>query len=169
MEYKNAYIKRLISRMTLDQKVGQMMTLGFAGVVAKPNVYEYITKYHCGGLRLSPEFRVFGNYVDPNSKAPAWTGVQYLYQFLTRANSSVGPVAVDGPISAIRPGDLIQLSFDGMRFTHTPVVVSAPRAPSAPGEILIAAHSYDSDNRPLDSYQFQAVRYLHIVGVNRPV
>ncbi len=65
MEYKNAYIKRLISRMTLDQKVGQMMTLGFAGVVAKPNVYEYITKYHCGGLRLSPEVRTFGAYVNP--------------------------------------------------------------------------------------------------------
>ena len=124
---------------------------------------------HAGGgvMNFTPDLGWY--YVDPNSKAPAWTGVQYLYQFLTRANSSVGPVAVDGQISDIRPGDLIQLSFDGMRFTHTPVVVAAPRAPSAPGEILIAAHSYDSDNRPLDSYQFQAVRYLHIVGVNRPV
>ena len=39
MEYKNEYIKRLISRMTLDQKVGQMMTLGFAGVVAKKAMF----------------------------------------------------------------------------------------------------------------------------------
>lgn len=65
MEYKNKYIERLISRMTVDQKVGQMMTLGFAGVVAKSNIYEYITKYHCGGLRLSPEVRTFGAYVNP--------------------------------------------------------------------------------------------------------
>ena len=53
--------------MTLDQKVGQMMTLGFAGVVARSNVYDYITKYHCGGLRLSPEVRTFGSYVNPLS------------------------------------------------------------------------------------------------------
>ncbi len=65
MEYKNQYIKRLISRMTLDQKVGQMMTLGFAGVIAKSNIYDYITKYNCGGLRLSPEVRTFGAYVNP--------------------------------------------------------------------------------------------------------
>ena len=62
----------------------------------------------------------------------------------------------------------MQLSFDGRRFTHTPVVVAASPHPQSVSDILIAAHSYDSDNRPLDTYQFTAIRYLHIIGVNRP-
>lgn len=67
MERQEPYVSTLIRQMSLDEKVGALLTLGFAGVVPKQNVYDYITKYHCGGLRLSPEFRVFGNYVDPNS------------------------------------------------------------------------------------------------------
>ena len=31
-------------------------------------------------------------YINANEKAPAWTGVEYLYRFLVRKNSSIGPV-----------------------------------------------------------------------------
>ena len=67
MKEKNPYILKLISRMNLDQKVGAMLTLGFSGIVPKHNIFDYINKFQCGGLRLSPEFRIFGNYIDPNS------------------------------------------------------------------------------------------------------
>jgi hypothetical protein len=67
----------------------------------------------------------------------------------------------------IQPGDIVQLSFRGDTFQHTPVVVRADR-PAAPGEIWVAAHSQDADNRPLDTYQYQRVRYIHIEGVNFP-
>lgn len=67
MKFKNAYIKQLISSMSLDEKIGSLLTLGFAGVVPRQHIYEYITKYCCGGLRLSPEMRIFGSYVDPKS------------------------------------------------------------------------------------------------------
>lgn len=65
MDRNNSYIAELIERMTLDQKVGALLTLGFAGTMVRPHIYEYIEKYHCGGLRLSPEHRSFGNYVNP--------------------------------------------------------------------------------------------------------
>jgi hypothetical protein len=29
---------------------------------------------------------------------------------------------------------------------------------------LVAAHSYDSDWRPLDTYEVQEIRFLHIMG-----
>lgn len=64
---KNKYILSLISKMTLEQKVGAVVTLGFAGTVIKPHIYEYIQKYHCGGFRLTPNSRGFGSYVDPKS------------------------------------------------------------------------------------------------------
>ena len=67
MKRSNDFINSIIKRMSLDQKVGALLTLGFAGIVPKQHIYDYITKYHCGGLRLSPEMRIFGKYVDPDS------------------------------------------------------------------------------------------------------
>ncbi len=64
---ENRFVKDLVSKMTLDQKIGAMLTLGFAGTVPRGHIYDFITKYHCGGLRLSCDTRVFGNYVDPKS------------------------------------------------------------------------------------------------------
>ena len=69
MEKKNVYVKNLVDKMSLDQKVGALFTLGFSGFVPKSNVYKYITEYHAGGLRLSPQTRMFGSYVDPRSDA----------------------------------------------------------------------------------------------------
>ncbi len=60
-------IKAIVNEMTLEQKIGSMLTLGFAGTIPRKHIYDYITKFHCGGLRLSPVFRKFGNYVDPNT------------------------------------------------------------------------------------------------------
>lgn len=82
MKKENLYIKELIEKMTVDQKIGALLTLGFAGTVARQHIYDYITKYHCGGLRLSTEARVFGNYVDPKSAkavvtVASKTGVKY--------------------------------------------------------------------------------------------
>ncbi len=64
---KNSFVKNLIKKMSLDEKVGAVLTLGFAGAVPKHNVFTYIEKYHCGGLRLSCDMRTFGSYVDPKS------------------------------------------------------------------------------------------------------
>ncbi len=118
-----------------------------------------------GVMNFTPTFGWY--YIDANQKAPAWTGVEYLYNFLTRNNHSVGPVGRECTMEEIQPGDIVQLSFRGDIFQHTPVVVRADR-PAAPGEIWVAAHSQDADNRPLDTYQYQRVRYIHIEGVNFP-
>ena len=64
---KNEFIKNIISRMSQDQKIGALLTLGFTGTVIRPHIHEAILKYHCGGLRLTPVSRLFGSYVDPKS------------------------------------------------------------------------------------------------------
>ena len=63
---KHFICQNLIGRMTMEQKIGAMLTLGFAGTVPKANICKYIREYHCGGLRLSCSAREFGNYVNPN-------------------------------------------------------------------------------------------------------
>jgi len=103
-------------------------------------------------------------YRSLNDRAPAWTGVEFLYRFLVN-NRGVGPVAIETDMSRVEPGDLAQISFDGRTFGHSPVIVSVGENPS-PANILIAAHTYDSDNRPLDSYMYKRLRFLHITHVN---
>lgn len=67
----------------------------------------------------------------------------------------------------VRPGDLIQLSFDGENFRHTPVVVSVG-CRVTPENVLVAAHSYDADDRPLSTYEYKDIRFLKIYGVWKP-
>jgi beta-N-acetylhexosaminidase len=51
------WIDQLLGKMTLEQKIGQMLILGFCGPVITPDIVELITKYHLGGLRISQKFR----------------------------------------------------------------------------------------------------------------
>jgi len=106
-------------------------------------------------------------YINANQKSPSWTGVQYLFNFLTRGRASAGPAGQESPLKGLLPGDLVQLSFTGGSFEHTPVVVST-EPPFAPENILVAAHSYDDDERPLSTYEYQMLRGIHILGVYRP-
>jgi hypothetical protein len=119
----------------------------------------------CGIMNFTPTFGWY--YIDANQKAPAWTGVPYLYNFLTRNTFSMGPVAIDSPLENILPGDIVQLSFKGNEFQHCPVVVAVGSPPTLENT-LVAAHSYDADNRPLSTYEFRDIRYLHITGTVRP-
>lgn len=66
-----------------------------------------------GVMNDTPTFGWY--YINANDKAPAWTGVEYLYNFLTRRTPSAGPFAGEVPPERIRPGDIVQLSFDGAR------------------------------------------------------
>lgn len=117
-----------------------------------------------GVMNYTPTFGWY--YINANDKAPAWTGVEYLYNFLTRRTPSVGPFAGEVPPERIRPGDIVQLSFDGAGWQHSPVVVAADR-PRSYADILVAAHSFDADDRPLSTYEFVRARFLHIGGVYR--
>ena len=122
---------------------------------------------HAGGgvMNFTPTFGWY--YVNASRRAPAWTGVVYFWNFLTRAARSVGPVGEPCGLAELQPGDIIQLSFDGATYQHNPVVVSVGREP-APDNILVAAHTDDADNRPLSTYSFQKMRCLHITGVILP-
>lgn len=102
-------------------------------------------------------------YKNANEKSPSWTGVEYLYKFLIR-NRKKGPAAEETGLSGLLPGDIVQLLFDGTVFGHSPVVVSAG-IPAAPDNILLAAHTFNADNRPLSTYMYRKARCLHITGV----
>ena len=107
-------------------------------------------------------------YINANNKAPAWTGVEYFYDFMTRSEETQGPVAEVSSISQLLPGDVVQLSFTGEIWNHSPVVVRLLRQPAMqPADVLIAAHSYDADARPLNTYDYVGIRFLHFTGVRK--
>lgn len=117
----------------------------------------------CGIMNYTETFGWY--YLDINHRAPAWTGVIYLYQFLTR-NQEAGPFAREVSPREVMPGDICQLVIDQENFHHSPVIVSVGR-PGNLDEILVAAHTYPTDNKPLSGYDFLKVRFLHIEGFRR--
>ena len=102
-------------------------------------------------------------YINGNNRTASWTGVVYLYNFLTQ-NEGVGPYAREVDITEIQPGDVCQLALDRDTFHHTPVIVKTGLVPDF-SNVLVAALSRDVDCRPLDTYSFRKVRFLHIEGV----
>ncbi len=99
-------------------------------------------------------------YLSPDNRAAAWSGVEFLHDFLV-ANRAAGPFAVESSVEKVQPGDLVQLG-NGDHFYHTPVVIAVEA-----GGIYVAAHTYDVFLKPLDSYFFSQVRFLHIAGARK--
>jgi len=117
-----------------------------------------------GVMNYTPTFGWY--YINAAERAPAWTGVKYFYNFLTRSNGGPGPLGEEVPIDRVLPGDFVQIGFKKGVFVHNPVIV-AVEGPPLPENILVAAHTQDADNRPLSTYPYREVRFIHILGVNR--
>ena len=106
-------------------------------------------------------------YISLNNRAPSWTGVNELYNFLI-SNKGPGPQGELVPLSRIMIGDIVQLRFDeGDSFQHSPVVVDA--GIGTPDTVLVAANSNDADCRQLSTYNYLTMRPIHIYNVNTQV
>ena len=119
-----------------------------------------------GVMNFEPVFGWY--YINANQKSPSWTGVEYFYNFITRIGQTPGPFGVDTTLEQVEPGDFVQLRFNKEVFGHTPIIVAMGNPPTLENT-LIAAHSYDADFRPLSTYYFQEIRFLHILGAYPPL
>lgn len=99
-------------------------------------------------------------YRSPEDRAPAWTAVEFLYQYLVRQEQSPGPFARQVAAGGLELGDVIQLGDAGGHFYHSLLVTGF-----LPGQYLVCAHTDNARNRPLLSYRFARARFLHIEGV----
>ena len=98
-------------------------------------------------------------YLSSNRRAPAWTGVEFFYNFIT-SNTDVGPFGTVVEREAAQLGDVIQLQNEEDNFYHTLIITDIKD-----GEIFVCANSVDSLDRPLSSYTYKAERFIHINGV----
>ena len=98
-------------------------------------------------------------YLSSNRRAPAWTGVQFFYNFMVN-NTDVGPFGRVVPLAEAQIGDVIQLQNYEDVFYHTLIITEIKD-----GEIYICANSVDSLDRPLSTYDYKDLRVIHIDGV----
>lgn len=117
----------------------------------------------CGVMNFSPENGWY--YISSDDRAPAWTGVNFLREFLL-TNRGAGVYAEEAPLSELRRGDIIQLMNSAGRFYHT-VIISAVLNPVTPQNIFVCAHSVDARNRRLSTYNYAQASGLRILGARR--
>lgn len=97
-------------------------------------------------------------YVSVNDRAPAWSGVEFLYNFLT-SNEGDGPFGGEVTLRETRTGDVIQLADSDGDYYHTLLVIGRNG-----DDILVASHTIDSFARPLSSYSYASLRAIRIEG-----
>ncbi|MBQ3055180.1 MAG: amidase domain-containing protein [Oscillospiraceae bacterium] len=113
----------------------------------------------CGVMNFTPTFGWY--YIDVNQRAPAWTGVEFLSNFLT-TNTGAGPFAEEVAQTDLAPGDIVQLIDGSGKLYHTLIVVAIRR-----GRIYVASHSADSFLRRLNTYTAAGFRFFHILGARK--
>ena len=119
----------------------------------------YVSQCIFAGAKIMNYTRTFGWYYNSLSdRTPSWSGVEFLYNFLT-SNRSVGPYGHEASINEAEVGDIVQLGNTEGRFYHTPIITAV--SPT----ILVCAHTFDALNRPLYTYSYDKIRFIHIDGV----
>ena len=115
-------------------------------------------------MNYTPTFGWY--YVSPEDRAPAWSGVNELYSFLTGApdfasqNKGYGPFGRDGKSAmTVEIGDVIQLANETGDFYHTLII-----SQFTSDDILVCANSDDALDRPLSTYSFASLRVIHLEG-----
>ena len=107
-------------------------------------------------MNFTPQVGWF--YRSANDRTPSWTGVEYLFAFLTE-NRSVGPFGSAVDVTNAKIGDVIQLGSGDGNFYHSLMVMHTYP------QITVAAHTGDALYRPLNTYTYGQIRCIHIDGV----
>lgn len=97
-------------------------------------------------------------YINGNNKSPSWTGVEFLYKFLIN-NKGNGPFGKETTIDKLDIGDIIQLSFDGNKFSHSLIVIQNS---GSIDNTLVAAHTFDTFGKRVSDYEYYNYRCIHI-------
>lgn len=118
----------------------------------------------CCVMNGTPDFGWY--YRSADDRAPAFTGVEFFWDFFTGApefsqnNGGIGPYGREVGMREMQAADVVQLGREDGSFYHTLFVIDRTER-----ELYVAAHSNDVYDRPLSSYNAPRVRYLHVEGV----
>ncbi len=161
LPYNRSYAVEYARRWALSRNP---LFIDFTGVGG--NCTNFVSQALLAGCSVMDFTPTFGWYYrSPSERAPAWSGVDELYNFLLGAGDFadiplVGPYAgVATSRSQVEVGDIIQLANADGSFYHSLVI-----SEFSGNEILVCANSDNALDRPLSSYNYASLRVLHILG-----
>ncbi len=112
----------------------------------------------------------FGWYfISEADRAPAWSGVEFLYDYLVGTGDFPPNTDRQGPYgrsmsrSRAQEGDVVQLARGG-DFYHTLIITGFEG-----NEPLVSAHADDALDRRLSTYSFDSMRVIHVDGVRMQI
>ena len=108
-------------------------------------------------MNYTPTFGWY--YISLEERAPAWTGVEFFYNFITK-NTGVGPFGRECAPDEAEVGDVIQLAKEDGGFYHTLLIVGFEGE-----DPLVAAQTDDAFERPLSTYEYDYSRFIKSLGV----
>lgn len=122
-----------------------------------------------GGAQMVGDGTYGWYYNSVNDYAAAWTGVYYLYRFVTTLYEDfpLGPEGCGVSVNEAEVGDVIQYSWDGDDYwNHSVIIVQMDLLLSGDRTHWVAGHSPDVDNYPFEYFAMDhpdmTFRFLHI-------
>ena len=131
------------------------------------NCTNFISQCILSGAPFMNYTKTYGwYYISESDRAPAWSSVEALFDFLTgkpefaESNGGSGPFAsLARTMRQVEVGDIIQLANAMGDFYHTLIISGFDGT-----EVLVCANSDDALDRPLSTYNYASLRVLHIMG-----
>ena len=130
----------------------------FAGIGG--NCTNFVSQsIYAGGcvMNYTPTFGWY--YISLEDRSPAWTGVEFFYNFITE-NADVGPFGRVAAQDELEIGDVIQLGRNEEGYYHTLLVVGFDGE-----DTLVAAQTDNAFGRPLSTYDYDYSRFIKILGI----
>lgn len=90
---RKSFIEKLIGGMSIEQKVGQCLVIGFTGTVITPKIIERIKRYCPAGIRTGLTFRMKSAYHDPYA-----TSEKCAYRVLREPTGTVKDILPGMPV-----------------------------------------------------------------------
>ena len=136
------------------------------------NCTNFVSQCIFAGCPVMNYTETFGwYYISAENRAPAWSGVDEFYNFITGApdfvasNGGVGPFGVLATQpQQIMTGDVIQLKNMAEDFYHTLIISGF-----TDNDVLVCAQSNDALDRPISTYNYAALRVIHIEGARAEI
>ncbi len=106
-------------------------------------------------------------YISPEERAPAWSSVDFFYDFITQdpkfieENGGIGPFGRVIPREEAAVGDIVQYANSEGDWYHSVIITGF----GEDSEILVSAQSNDALDRPISTYNFADARFIRIEGV----
>ena len=130
----------------------------FAGIGG--NCTNFVSQSIYAGSCKMNYTKTFGwYYVSLDDRAPAWTGVDFFYNFIV-SNAGEGPFGRSVTADEVEIGDVIQLGREDGGYYHTLLIVGFEE-----NDVLVAAQTDNAFARPLSTYTYDYARYIKILGV----